>query len=192
MRVDAGLGWIAVGAFVLCASGLAIAQPSGGSGSGGSVPLGFEKKQQLTPAEAAAQSSQIIARLEQAAAGTRHQLDTARQQRDIVKSLCLSDKLSQIDAATRSCRDRNTALQAAVQRNDVELANHEFTIMSVLGQRGAQLVAESNQCIGKDTSFVGQTEVKTDVTANLPDNEETQPTEMPPFPPPIIVASPVK
>jgi hypothetical protein len=39
----------------------------------------------------------------------------------VVKSLCLSDKLSQIDVATRSARDRQTALQAAAQRNDAEL-----------------------------------------------------------------------
>src|SRR5271166_3317806 len=107
MRSGARLGWMGVGAFVLCASGVAIAQQSGGAGGGGNAQLGFEKKQQLTPAEAATQAASIIARLEQSAATVRHQLDTARQQRDIVKSLCLSDKLSQMDAAARSCRDRN-------------------------------------------------------------------------------------
>jgi len=171
MRFGTGLRWFGVGALVLCAAGSATAQPSGGGSAGGNAQLGFEKKQQLTPQEAAAQAATILARLDQAASAVRHQLDSARQQRDIVKSLCLSDKLSQIDAAARSCRDRNSALQAAVQRNDVELSNHEFTIMSVLGQRGNQLIAESNQCIGQDMSFVGQTEVSTDVTGALPPEE---------------------
>jgi hypothetical protein len=169
MRIGAGLKWVGVGALVLFVAGAATAQPNGTApNGGGNAQLGFEKKQQLTPQEAATQAASILARLDQAASAVRHQLDSARQQRDIVKSLCLSDKLSQIDAAARSCRDRNSALQAAVQRNDVELSNHEFTIMSVLGQRGNQLIAESNQCIGQDMSFVGQTEVSTDVNNNLP------------------------
>ncbi len=199
MRFGAGLKWVGVGAFVLCAAGSATAQQSGGTGGtgGGNAQLGFEKKQQLTPQEAAAQAAMILARLDQAAATVRHQLDAARQQRDIVKSLCLSDKLSQIDAAARSCRDRNSALQAAVQRNDIELSNHEFTIMSVLGQRGNQLIAESNQCIGQDISFVGQTEVSTEVSNALPTDVETGGGStfviVPPFiQPPLIQVSPVK
>jgi hypothetical protein len=177
MRIGAGLKWVGVGALVLFVAGSATAQPNGAPpNGGGNAQLGFEKKQQLTPQEAATQAATILARLDQAASAVRHQLDSARQQRDIVKSLCLSDKLSQIDAAARSCRDRNSALQAAVQRNDVELSNHEFTIMSVLGQRGNQLIAESNQCIGQDMSFVGQTEVSTDVNNNLPPESDVDNT----------------
>jgi hypothetical protein len=191
MRVGAGLKWLGIGAVVLCAAGSATAQPAGGGAStSGNAQLGFEKRQVLTPQEAAAQAATILARLDQAASTVRHQLDAARKQRDIVKSLCLSDKLSQIDAAARSCRDRNAALQAAVQRNDVELSNHEFTIMSVLGQRGNQLIAESNQCIGQDMSFVGQTEVTTQVS-DVPPEEENGTTYVI-VPPPPIVVSPVK
>jgi hypothetical protein len=170
MRFGAGFKWVGVGALVLCVAGSATAQPGTGSGSpaGGNAQLGFEKKQQLSPQEAGTQAATILQRMDSAAGVVRHQLDTARKARDIVKSLCLSDKLSQIDAATRSCRDRNSALQAAVQRSDVELSNHEFTIMSVLGQRGNQLIAEANQCIGQDMSFVGQTEVSTEISENLP------------------------
>jgi hypothetical protein len=195
MRFGAGLKWLGVGAIVLCGAGSATAQPGGtGTPAGGSAQLGFEKKQQLTPQEAAAQAATLLARLDQAASTVRHQLDSARQQRDIVKSLCLSDKLSQIDAAARSCRDRNSALQAAVQRNDVELSNHEFTIMSVLGQRGNQLIAESNQCIGQDMSFVGQTEVSTDVSNTLPTEGEVENggNTYVIVPPPPISVSPVK
>jgi hypothetical protein len=177
MRFGAGLKWMVVGAFVLGVAGSATAQPSNGSPPPGGAQVGFEKKQQLSPQEAGSQAATILARMDQAAATVRHQLDVARQARDIVKSLCLSDKLSQIDAATRSCRDRSTALQAAIQRADVELSNHEFTIMSVLGQRGNQLIAEANQCIGQDMSFVGQTEVSSEVTGSPPPESQTEPSE---------------
>jgi hypothetical protein len=206
MRFSSCLKWAGVGALLLTAVGSATAQPGvNGASTSSDGQLGFAKGHALTPQEAAEQAATILARLDQAASSVRHQLDAARKQRDIVKSLCLSDKLSQIDAAARSCRDRKAALQAAVQRNDVELSNHEFTIMSVLGQRGNQLVAESNQCLGQDMSFVGQTEVSAEVSGNLPAEGEMESpggaiyvivpplpltSPQPPMPPPFV--SPVK
>ncbi len=182
---------------VLAVSGSATAQPSGGpggsGGNAGSPQLGFERRPQLTPQDEMNQADALITRMTQASATVRRQLDTAREARDVVKSLCLSDKLSQIDVATRSARDRQTALQAAAQRNDVELSNHEFTMLTVLRQRTEQLTAEANQCIGEDLAFVGQTEVSTEYP-QLPAEDTTQyPSTDPPyvFVPPISV-SPVK
>jgi len=173
MRFGVGLKWAGGLALLLGLAGSAAAQTSGsGATTGGNAQLDFEKKQVLTPQEAVDQARTILARLDQAASAVRHQLNAARKQRDVVKSLCLSDKLSQIDAAARSCQGRKAALQAAVQRNDVALSNHELSIMSMLGQRGNQLVTESNQCLGHDTSFVGQTEVTAEVSGNLPSEGE--------------------
>jgi hypothetical protein len=121
--------------------------------------------------------------MDQSSNTIRRQLDTARQGRDVVRSLCLSDKLSQVDVAARSAKDRQTALQAAVQRNDTELANHEFTILTVLRQRTEQLGAEANQCIGEEVAFVGQTQVVTVVDPNLPGEDNT---DYPPETPPIV------
>jgi hypothetical protein len=196
-RFGFGLRWITVGAVVLGVSGSATAQP--GSAPAPSTPapspqLGFERRPQLSPQEESAQADAIISRMNQAAATVRRQLDTARQARDVVKSLCLSDKLSQIDVATRSAKDRQTALQAAAQRSDVELSNHEFTMMTVLSQRSQQLTAEANQCIGEDLAFVGQTQVDTVYPSGLPPEDLTQfPATDPPFVyvPPISV-SPTK
>jgi hypothetical protein len=195
-RLGSGLRWVAAAAVVIGAAGSATAQPSGGASAGASVgspQVDFERRPSLTPQDELAQSDLIVTRMTQAAATVRRQLDTARQARDVVKSLCLSDKLSQIDVATRSGRDRQAALQAAVQRNDAELANHEFTMLTVLRQRAEQLITEANQCIGEDLSFVGQTEVSTEYP-DLPGDDLTQyPSIDPPFAyfPPIAV-SPVR
>jgi hypothetical protein len=118
--------------------------------------------------------------MEQAAGGVRKQLQQAREQRDVVKTLCLNDKLSQIDVATRSARDRKSSLQAAATRNDQELTNHEFTILTVLRQRAEQLTAEANQCIGEEAAFIGDTKVSTTVDPTLPSSDETQypPTDL--------------
>jgi hypothetical protein len=183
MRIGASLRWAAITAFVLAAAGPATAQQAGGPAAPApDAQVGFERRQQLSPQEELSQADQAIARMDQASATVRRQLEAARQARDVVKTLCLNDKLSQIDVAARSGRDRQAALQAAVQRNDVELANHEFAILTVLRQRAEQLSAEANQCIGEEVAFVGQTEVTTQVNPNLPSEETTPypPLEIPP------------
>jgi hypothetical protein len=133
--------------------------------------------------------------MEQVATTVRHQLEQARAAHDVVKTLCLNDKLSQIDVAIRSARDRQQALQAAAQRNDVEMANHEFTILTVLNQRAVQQGAQANQCIGEEYAFVGQTQVTAEVDPTLPGESTTEfppPTDGTLIPTPPVPVSPSK
>jgi hypothetical protein len=179
------VGWAAaVAALVLGAGGSATAQSGGATGAGADAQVGFQRKQQLSPQDELAQADAMLTRMDQASATVRRQLERARTARDVVKSLCLNDKLSQIDVATRSAKDRQGALQAAVQRNDAELSNHEFTIMTVLRQRAEQLTAEANQCLGEEVAFVGQTQVSTEVNPNLPVEETAGYAGEPGMPPP--------
>lgn len=178
MRPSVGrrsVGWaVAVGALVLGAAGSATAQGNGATGNAGADgQVSFQHKQQLSPQDELAQADAILSRMDQASGTVRRQLERARTARDVVKSLCLNDKLSQIDVAARSAKDRQTALQAAVARNDGELSNHEFTIMTVLKQRAEQLAAEANQCLGEEVAFVGQTQVAASYPEGLPSSEET-------------------
>ena len=149
---------------------------AGGDASGqGNVAgqVGFQRRQQLSPQDELLEGDRTIARMEGAAALIRGQLGKARAERDVVKTLCLNDKLSQADVAVRSGRDRNSALKEAAGRNDSELTNHEFTILSVLGQRSQQLTAEANQCIGEDETVIGETKVTRDIDPTLPPADET-------------------
>jgi hypothetical protein len=152
----------------------------------GQGTVGFQRKTSLTPQEQVGESAKHIARMEQAAAGVRKMLEEARKQRDVVKTLCLNDKLSQVDVAIRSGRDRRTQLQAAVNRNDSELANHEFTILTVLRQRSEQLVAEANQCIGEEAAFVGDTRTQVTIDPSIPPDE----TPYPATDPTLVVSPP--
>jgi hypothetical protein len=151
----------------------------GAADQSGSGTVGFQRKTSLTPQEQLSESAKHLARMEQSAGGVRKMLEEARKQRDVVKTLCLNDKLSQIDVAIRSGRDRRTALQAAVTRNDAELSNHEFTIMTVLRQRSEQLVAEANQCIGEEAAFVGDTRTSVTIDPSIPPDETPYPTPDP-------------
>lgn len=152
---------------------------NGAAGGSSDAQVGFQRKTTLSPQEQLTEASKHLGRMEAAATGVRKQLEDARRQRDVVKTLCLNDKLSQIDVAIRSARDRRQQLQSAVARNDAELGNHEFTILTVLRQRSEQLVAEANQCIGEDAAFVGDTRVSTTVDPSIPPDETPYPTTDP-------------
>jgi len=175
MRLLIGLKWSVVGAIVVLGAGSATAQqPAGAPTPAGQVP--FEQHPSLSPQEEADQADAILARMDQSSQVVRRQLEQAREARDVVKTLCLNDKLSQIDVAIRSGRDRQADLRAAVTRNppDAEFANHEFTVLTVLKQRSDQLVAEANQCLGEELAFVGATQVVTQVDTNIPGEDTTE------------------
>ena len=165
--------------------------PAGSADASGqaSGQVGFQRRQTLTPQEELLEGDRTIARMEGAAALIRGQLGKARAERDVVKTLCLNDKLSQADVAVRSGRDRNSALKEAAGRNDSELSNHEFTILSVLGQRSQQLTAEANQCIGEEATTIGETKITREVDPTLPPNDQTDPPGYTPIPIPGDVPS---
>lgn len=178
MRLQSTLRLAGITAFVLAVAGPATAQSAGGSGTvtasgGADAQVGFERNQKLSPQDELSQADQIIGHMEQTSGTVRRQLEQARAARDVVKTLCLNDKLSQIDVATRSAKDRQAALQAAVQRNDAELADHQFTVLTEHRRRAEQLAAEANQCIGEEVAFVGQTQVSVQVDPNIPDTDTT-------------------
>jgi len=157
MNVRTGLQWGVVLVSLMYAASPAGAQlGQAGSdsrrGGGDSQLTVTAPSAQLTPQQELVEAELITVRMDASASSVRRQLEAARAQRDVVKTLCLNDKLSQIDVAIRSARERKMALQTAANRNDVELSNHEFTILTVLRQRLEQLSNEASQCIGEDSS----------------------------------------
>lgn len=178
MRRQKVLGFAAVAAFaLLLGHGIAAAQAQGqrapappASPAGApDVTAGLTRTVTLTPQEELAQSEGILSRMDASRSVVRRQLETARAQRDVVKTLCLNDKLNQLDVAIRSARERRQALEAAAQRQDADLATHEFTILSVLRQRSDQLTAEANQCIGQEAGFIEPSAVQAFVDNGIPD-----------------------
>lgn len=158
--------------------------------AGADAQVGFQRKTQLTPQEQLVEANKHLARMESASVGVRKMLEEARKARDVVRTLCLNDKLSQVDVAIRSGRDRRGQLQAAVARNDVELSNHEFTILTVLRQRVEQLVAEANQCIGEEAAFVGDTRTRVFVDPSIAPNDTPYPNDTTNIPNPVITQPP--
>lgn len=187
--------WVVAFGVLALAAGPAGAQPAPNASStpastppapGADGQVGFQRKTSLTPQEQLSEGGKHLTRMEGAASGVRKMLEEARRQRDVVKTLCLNDKLSQVDVAIRSAKDRKGQLEAAVKRNDAELSNHEFTILTVLRQRAEQLVAEANQCIGEESAFVGDTRTTVQIDPQIPPDE----TPYPPTDPTLVIGPP--
>jgi hypothetical protein len=158
--------------------GAGAAAPGGATGTPASGGIdasgGLSRQVNIPPAEQVTQSDADLGRMEAARDTVRRQLMDARAQRDVVKTLCLNDKLSQLNVAISSAQERHDALQAAAKRGDTDLATHEFTIMSVLRQRSDQLMAEANQCLGEEIGTPGNSSVITTIDKNLPVEDPSQ------------------
>jgi hypothetical protein len=151
----------------------AVAQPS----KPGSVTVKLEGtcQQQLQELEA------IISYLESLASQVGQKLSQARQQKDVVKTICLNDKKSQIDAILNAARGRMRSAVQAAGRKDQDSCNQEIQLSKMHQQRGQQLAAESGQCIGEDTSALGDgTTTLVLVDSDIP------PDEGPGWFPPVI------
>jgi len=156
-------------------------------GAAASPPPATEPNQ-MTPQQMAAAAKALLPAMDKAAAVIRRELTMAREKKDVVKALCLNDKLNQVDLASRTATDRVAGLEAAAAANDVERARHQYTVVLVLNERVGTLGSEANQCIGEETGFVGESAVTVEVT-NVPDVDPSeQPTPQLVSQPPVVSA----
>lgn len=95
-------------------------------------------------------------------------LQSARKDRDVLKSVCLDNKLNQADVAIRSLSDRRNELELAITRNDRELAYHQYTIIVILYNKILQTNAEANQCIGEESAFVENSGTRVLIDTTVP------------------------
>lgn len=172
-----GLLVIAVG---VSGIGVAVAQTAASSpsttGSLGAQDQHVEST--LSPAQMRATANQYLPTMEQSAQTIRRQLEQARESRDVVKVLCLNDKLNQVDVALRSVKDRISALGVAADHNDVDRSKHEFTVIQVLRDRVRALGQEASQCIGEETGLIDEPKVRVDIDPTIPKQDPTVvPTE---------------
>jgi hypothetical protein len=146
----------------------------------------------LAPGEQVDRGKEFVAGIERSAQSIQRQLQSARKDRDVVRVLCLNDKLNQVDVALRSAQDRVSALNAAAERKDEDRSRHEYTVLEVLSDRVRALVNESNQCIGEETGFIGEAEVSVSIDPNLPAGDTGFGVETYALPAPPNISSPIE
>lgn len=163
---------------LLTAVGAAIAQEGGDDAKpapepkniNGGADVTLEPKQMLDKAQA------LVPEMEQQRGVVSQQLGEAKKKRDVVKALCLDDKVKQMKLAIDTAKDRVVDLTSAVSQNDPDRSKHEYTVIQVLRERVQTLVAEAQQCIGEETGFVGNSDVTVDIDPGLPDAD---PSDLP-------------
>jgi hypothetical protein len=164
-------GWVVATALALLGGlGVAAAQTAPAA-TPPPAETGAQRDVNLTPEQMQAEGERYLPEMERSATMVRRQLEQAREARDVVKVLCLNDKLNQIDVATRSGRDRLTSLRGAVGRKDADRAKHEFTVIGVLRDRVRALLTEANQCIGEETGFVGESQITVEIDPGIPESD---------------------
>jgi hypothetical protein len=154
--------------------GVASAQTSTPNVTPDTTPATSSGTEAVTPEQMRSQAQTFLPQMDQATQAVRRQLEQSRESRDVVKVLCLNDKLNQIDVAIRAARDRMPVLTAALDKNDAENSRHEFAVLQVLRDRVRTLVQESNQCIGEEAGFVGESKVIVNIDPGIPSNDSTQ------------------
>jgi hypothetical protein len=127
-----------------------------------------------TPAEQLAKAKTYIATMEASREKVARMLDEARLQRDVVKTLCLNDKLNQLDVAIRSAGERKGALESAVGQRDADLANHEFIILRVVFDRSVQVVSEADQCIGREAKLIGESSTTMEIDPGMTQDDPSE------------------
>lgn len=178
-----------IAALAVSGFGIAAAQTAGSAGSNTtSLSSDVSSEMNLSPAQMRAAANQYLPTMEQSAQTIRRQLEQARESRDVVKVLCLNDKLNQVDVALRSTRDRIQALSGAVEKNDVERSRHEFTVIQVLRDRVRALSQEASQCIGEETGFIDEPKVRVEIDPAIPKQDPTIVPQEPYIP--IVVVPP--
>jgi hypothetical protein len=141
----------------------------------------------LSPQQMLDKVREMIPEMDKLRATVAEQLADARKKKDVVKALCLDDKVKQMKLATDTAKDRVVDLTSAVSQSDPDRSKHEFTVIQVLRDRVRTLLTEAQQCIGEETGFVGNTDVTLEIDPAVPD---TDPSDFPDDPlvsePPVL------
>ncbi len=177
-------------AALLIGGGIALAQDrTGGEGQaqdGENGAADVERHANLSGPEQVAEAERIGTRATQISRRVQQMLDEARRERDIMRVTCLNDKLTQVNANLRTTGARGDSLREAVQMNDDDRRNHEFTVLTVLSQKFRTLEQEANQCVGQDIFETGTTRVETSIDPATPNEDATAVPSFPEVPVPFI------
>jgi len=138
------------------------------------------------------QANAIVAGAERASQTIGQNLREARRQNDVVKSLCLDDKLSQLEVAKLTASERVASLQGSVGSGNTEAVDHDFSVVSALGVRISALSGEANQCIGEEKAAVGQgASLQVVFAPAIPKEDTSSLPSSPNISTPPVAASPV-
>lgn len=144
----------------------------------------------LSPKEMLDKARTMVPEMLKARVAVGAQLAEARKKKDVVKTLCLDDKVKQMKLATDTAQARVVDLTSSVSQNDPDRSKHEFTVIQALRERVQTLVAEAQQCIGEETGFIGNDDVTLEIDPAVPDADPSDFPDDPLVSEPPVLSSP--
>jgi hypothetical protein len=190
MKLGAKSLGFTIAATLVAAMGIAVAQQAAPPPP--PVEVSGQQDVALSPQQMLTEAKAYLPAMDRGANAVRQQLGVAREQKDVVKTLCLNDKLNQIDLAIRTATDRVEGLGAAVAQNDADRSRHQFTVVQVLRDRVNTLVSEANQCIGEETGFIEESAVTVEIDDSIPDEDPSEFPADPVLSGPPVLSSPTR
>lgn len=151
----------------------------------GGTPAAAEGASPKSPQQILDESRASVDRMEATADNISRLLRGAREQKDVVKALCLDDKMNQVDVAVRAAADRLAIIESSVSSGSTERLEHDQSVLSALTARGGELAVEANQCIGEESGSMGDAELKVTFDPAIPEGDVSTPQT-----PAIISATP--
>jgi hypothetical protein len=135
-----------------------------------------------TPEELKRQGTEIVSHGAAVSQQVQKLLEAARSDDDMIKTGCLDGKLAQINAIQRIAEKRLETLTTTV---DAARRNHEFIVLTVLGQKLQVLDQEASQCNGQNMYDTGETTVEMVIDGETIKFEDN-PSDVAPPPPPTL------
>ncbi len=184
---------------LLLVSGVVMAQPAPtpappaapppGAAPPAAIDLRVQQRSNITPQEMQAGAGEYRERIANVITRIDTLLKEARDQKDIIRINCLTDKLVQVKASSGVADRSFTTMQESLTRGDRGSSLHEFTRITIINQNVQVLAGEAEACVGEELSYVGATRVDVEEpTAPDPNPGTPEPTvpERPPSASPYI------
>jgi len=135
---------------------------------------------------------QMQVSIAQVADGLSESLREARENKDVVREVCLDDKLNQADVAAETAQDRVSSMVAATAAGDWATVQRDFVVVSALSDSAQELRATGDRCLGEEQSKPMADGKPLEVTVDplIPTQETTSGAlELPPFllPPSVMI-----
>ncbi len=115
------------------------------------------------------QAAAVVVRIDAVDDQVAAMLQKAKDDGNVVRLLCLTDKGNQVVLALGTAKDRQTSLLAALSRGAQGRARHEYRLLMVLGDSVELLSAEANQCLGGEAGLVGESTLTVEIDPSLPE-----------------------
>jgi hypothetical protein len=153
---------------------VALADPGGAAMAPGPVPGAAPGLPMPSPAESLTLSKDMLTKMRDRLTRVKKLLAEARQQKDIIKINCVTDKMVQIQGHISVAEKSTEGLGEAVTRQDTAESEHQFSRVSIVHEKVLGLAAEAENCVGEDMNFVGEQRSELTIDPSIPPEDPTE------------------